>query len=229
MTRTRQYLQPALALTALLGLSACATKVPDRIDNALTPTQHFEAKVVESQPEMRLAVHAQGLSANQTKALGEFVRDWAQAGGGQITLRAPTGGPGSAAAFRTAEGARAVLSDQGVPSDLLILTGYDSSGDPGAVLSLSYHRLEAVVPVCGKTWTNVARSAANDVQPNFGCAVTANMAAQIADPADLAGPRASTPADAGRRLTVLDKYRQGKVTSSEKDEQAKGAISDAVK
>jgi pilus assembly protein CpaD len=69
----------------------------------------------------------------------------------------------------------------------------------------------------------------NDVQPNFGCAVTANMAAQIANPADLARPQHATPADAARRSLVLDKYRKGQITSSEKDDQAKGVVSDAIK
>ena len=49
----------------------------------------------------------------------------------------------------------------------------------------------------------------NEGYPEFGCAVTANIAAQIADPADLLAPRASDAPDAQRRQVVLDKYRQG--------------------
>ena len=37
-----------------------------------------------------------------------------------------------------------------------------------------------------------------------------------------------TPADGLRRATVLDKYRQGQVTSSERDKQAAGTVSNAV-
>ena len=54
------------------------------------------------------------------------------------------------------------------------------------------------------------------------------MAAQIANPEDLIRPRDSTPADAGRRDTVLGKYRKGDVTASAKDEQATGVVSKAV-
>lgn len=218
-----------LAATVLLGLCGCATKIPDRIENARTPTEHFQAKAIESLAETRLAVHAQGLSANQANALAAFVEDWAAGGGGRITLRAPNGGADAGAAFRTAEGARTFLMDRGVPADLLLLTGYDAGGDPGAVISLSYPRTEAIIPACGKTWTSLSHSSANAVQPNFGCAVTANFAAQVANPGDLIRPSDSMPADASRRMTVLDKYRQGKITSSEKDDQAKGAISQAVK
>ena len=40
--------------------------------------------------------------------------------------------------------------------------------------------------------------------------------------------RAETPADAQRRGTVLDKYRQGQLTSSARDDQATGTVSKAV-
>jgi len=40
-----------LALVALCGLSACATKVPDRIGaSAKTPTEHFQARAEPASP-----------------------------------------------------------------------------------------------------------------------------------------------------------------------------------
>jgi pilus assembly protein CpaD len=226
---THALIRPILAIAALASLSACATKVPDRVDNARTPTEHFEAKAAASEAEVRLAVHAQGLSASQADALAQFAADWNDSEGGAITLKAPTGGPDAAAAFRTAEGARSFLIDQGVPADRLVMTGFDAKTEPTPVIHLIYTRYQAVIPACGKTWKNISSSANNDVQANFGCAVTANLAAQIADPADLAGPRRSAPADSARRAVVLDKYRKGQPTSSEKDDQAKGVVSDAIK
>lgn len=226
----RRLTRPILAIAALATLSACASaKAPDRMVEAKTPTEHYQAKAVAAPQEVRLAVHAQGLSGPQADALAQFAQDWMDAEGGTITLRAPTGGPDAGAAFRTVEGARSFLIDQGVPADRLIVAGYDARGAPGGVLHISYDAYRAVVPACGKTWINVAHSLTNDVQPNFGCAVTANMAAQIANPADLVRPQRSTPPDAARRATVLEKYRKGQVTASDKDDQAKGVVSDAIK
>ena len=79
-----------------------------------------------------------------------------------------------------------------------------------------------------QVWTDLRRSAQNTVQPNFGCAVTANVAAQIADPSDLLGPRPTDPSDAGRRAVVLDKYRKGQRTGAATDNRADGAVSNAV-
>lgn len=226
----RSLTTPVLALAALASLSACATKVPDRVGKeAKTPTEHFQMRAEPTDQEVRLAVHAQGLSANQAAALAQFAADWSDGGGGTITLRSPTGGADAGAAAHITEGARAFLIDQGVPPDHIQVVSYDARGEPAPVLRIGYSAYRAVVPSCGKTWTNIAKSAANEVQPNFGCAVTANMAAQIADPADLAHPRQMTPGDASRRAIMLDKYRKGQTTSSDKDDQAKGAISDAIK
>ena len=221
--------RPLIAVLAVTGLTACATKVPDRIADARTPTEHFQAKVTAADQEIRLAIHAQGLSANQTEAVAAFAADWREAEGGVITLSAPSGGAPSRAAFRTVEGVRGVLISQGVAASHIAVVDYDAKGDPAAPLRVTYLRYRADIPACGKVWTNIAHSADNEVQPNFGCAVTANMAAQIANPTDLTRPRASTPIDTGRRETVLDKYRKGQATSSDKDDQAKGVISNVAR
>ncbi|MCI3135359.1 CpaD family pilus assembly protein [Phenylobacterium aquaticum] len=226
-----------LALTLLLaGLSACASAPSEeasgplgRVADPRLPTEHYQAQAVESPQEIRLAVHAQGLSANQANALARFVQTWSDGEGGVITLSAPTGGPDGAAAFRTGEGARTFLIAQGVPADRIQVTGYDPAGQPEAPLRIGYTRYEAVIPACGREWQNLASTKTNDVSSNFGCAITANMAAQIANPGDLLRPRDMTPADAARRATVLEKYRKGQVVSSEKDAQAQGVVSDAIK
>ncbi len=49
---------------------------------------------------------------------------------------------------------------------------------------------------------------------NLGCAIQRNLAAQVADPADLMQPRGETPAYAMRRTTVVEKYRQGQATAT---------------
>ena len=226
----RRLTLPILAIAALASLSAFASaKAPGRVADAKTPTEHYQARAVAEPREVRLAVHAQGLSGPQGDALAQFAQDWAEAEGGTITLRAPTGGPDAGAAFRTVEGARSFLIDQGVPADRLIVTGYDAKGAPGGVLYIAYEAYRVAPLSCGKNWDNIARSMTNQVQSNFGCAVTANMAAQIANPADLVRPQHSTPIDAARRATVLDKYRKGQSTASDKDDQAKGVVSDAIK
>jgi pilus assembly protein CpaD len=77
---------------------------------------------------------------------------------------------------------------------------------------------------CSKTWDNLTSTGDNRPSTHFGCAVTANMGLQVADPRDLVTPKAADGYDDGRRLIVLDKYRQGAITSSTKDSQASGQV-----
>jgi pilus assembly protein CpaD len=61
---------------------------------------------------------------------------------------------------------------------------------------------------------------------NHGCAIQRNLAAQVAEPADLVQPRADTPALTSRRATVLEKYRKGEGTATQNPDANKGKISD---
>jgi pilus assembly protein CpaD len=230
-----RMIQPSLRLLAVLALgaavSACATRpAPDAVADARTPTEQFVPRVVASPEEIRLAVHPDGVSANQAAALAAFADAWREAEGGAVSIQAPAGpGPDSGAVGRATESARARLLAAGVPAQMIQVVGYDAGGAANAPLVVGFLRHQVDLPRCGETWTNIARSASNAPQPNFGCAVTANMAAQIANPSDLVAARPMDPSDAGRRSVVLDKYRKGEVTASQVDENAGGAVSQAVR
>ena len=98
----------------------------------------------------------------------------------------------------------------------------------GAAVAVAFNSYAADGPRCGREWTSFTHSSDNVANSNFGCATTANLAAMIANPADLAAPRAEDPADAGRREQVISKYRAGQVTSTSSDSQANGHVSTAV-
>jgi pilus assembly protein CpaD len=51
-------------------------------------------------------------------------------------------------------------------------------------------------------------NAENKHYADFGCSYQNNLAAQIANPADLIGPRKQTSIDAERRGQVIDDYRK---------------------
>ena len=220
-----------LVFAAALSLGACASKVPPqvgKVDAPRTPTELWRAEVSTQPQELRLAVRGEGLSAAQSDALAAFAEGW-RAEGGPIVLRAPVGGPDPAAVARATEHVRGFLIDQGVSNAEVSVMGYEAKGDRAAPLMLTRQQYAVTVPTCGREWTNVAHSRTNEVQANFGCATTANMAVQIANPADLLRPAASTPPDAQRRDIVLDKYRKGEITASARDEQANGAVAQSGK
>lgn len=227
MTSSLTRLTP---VAAALALSACASgPTPMAGPIAATPLDTWSSRVqVVAQPdEIRLAPHATGLSGTQARALAEFHARWTVAEGGVITVAAPTGAAGSGGAYRVSADARAFLVSQGTRPEQVRLVGYDAAGAPDAPIIVGFQRYAAIAPRCGE-WTAATSTASNQPYGNLGCAVTANIAAQVANPGDLVGARPMDPADTGRRMTVLGKYRSGETTSTAKDEQASGAVSTAV-
>ena len=219
-----------LSLSALAGaalLSACATdsKSAKGLDEAITPTEQFPLKADETPGQIRLAAHPTGLSPAQRAAVEAMADRWLQDGGGVVTIRVPTTGVDPRAADVTSGETAELLQAAGVPGEKIRRIGYDASGDGVAPIVVAYTTYQAEIPRCGLKWGNLSSNGKNKPMDNFGCAVSANMAAQIADPADIAGPRSSDPTDAGRRTTVIDKYRQGQPTGGAVEAGSSGTLS----
>jgi pilus assembly protein CpaD len=107
---------------------------------------------------------------------------------------------------------------------------YDGTGARAAPLIISYRTYNAVVPNCRDlSFWDMTDTSTNSAMPSLGCAVNTNLAAMIADPSDLVGDQPTDPADIGRRQIVMTKYRNGEKTSADKNTDASGAISQAVK
>jgi pilus assembly protein CpaD len=221
-----------LAGLGLLALGACASD--PQADHkpaappAITPTEQFSIKVQPAPLELKLGPHPDGLSPMQAAALRDFIGRWNDADRGMITVKAPEHGPNAEAVYRTATGARDFLIAQGVSPDVVRIVGYDAGADPAAPVRVGLLRYEARGPACGQDWGNLADAFKNETYAEFGCSVTANIAAQVANPEDLLHPRAETPPDGSRRQVVIDKYRLGTTTTTAKDAQANGAVSSGV-
>ncbi len=216
-----------LPLLACMALAACATDDKDVGGPAagLTPTQQYPMTADQHPDEVKLAPHAAGLSPAQQEALAALYGRWNDAGGGMVTIKTPLTGADPAAAYATSEASRAFLIGLGVPTDRVTRAGYDAQDQGLAPIVVSYAAYEAVIPECGHHIGNLTSTGSNKPSGNFGCAVSANMAVQIANPGDIVAPRADGPADANRPHDVLDKYRKGETSSTAADSQASASTS----
>ena len=220
-----------LAVASLAAAAAACASAPTKPDLAsqpapLTPTQQFKAEAKPHPDQILLAPHPEGVSAAQAAALGGLVERWRESGGGPIVIQAPE--HGGSEAYRAAAGVQAELEALGVQENSIELAGYVGDGSPRAPLIVGFAHYVAEIPACGRNWNSFTTDMGNGPNSNFGCAVTANMAAMVANPADLAQPQPMTAPDADRRETVIGKYRTGGVMSSTKDPQSDTQISDAV-
>lgn len=217
----------ALLTTTALALGACVGG-PASLGGELplTPTSRYQLQVEPDLDRIALAVHDTGLSAAQNDALRALVARYSYVDAVPMVIEAPAGN--DAVALKTAYDVKSALAAFGVSPDRINLVSY-AAPDPRAPVVVGYQTIRAVVPLCGAVWGNLGRSGDNQSASNFGCAVTANLAAQIEDPRDIQRPRAMTPSDAGRRTVVVDLYRAGKPTSAEPETLIRDtAISKAV-
>lgn len=202
----------ALLSAATLLLGACVGG-PASLggEPPLTPTSRYQLQVEPDLDRIALAVHDSGLSPAQGDALQALVGRYRYVEPVPIVIEAPAGN--DPVALKTAYDIKSALAASGVAPDRIMLISY-AAPDPRAPVVVGYQTVRAAVPQCGTAWGNLSRTGDNQSASNFGCAVTANLAAQIADPRDIQTPRAMTPADAGRRTVVFDLYRGGKQTAA---------------
>jgi pilus assembly protein CpaD len=212
------------ALLAAAGLAGCASHAAPPPTAARTPTEQFEPKVDDHVEGIQLAVHSGELSKAQVDALWGLVSTWRDSGSGQIQVETPQGPLAADMAAKIED----ALQGFGVRRDQFSLSFYPAEG-PEPVVRVSYKRYVASIPHCGEAFSDFTKTGNNTPQSDFGCAITANIAAMVANPADLASHRPEDPIDAGRRQVVLDKYRAGEATASALDAQADGTVSAVAK
>jgi len=220
----------AEAPLAPLSSSTAAKKVNPTYDpRPATPLSQYRASTEELDGQIALAPHTSGqLSEAQKTALKTLVTKVASLSEGAFVLRIAGPDPESGDAAMTAQAAADQLRALGVSTDRISFGRYDAPQRGGPV-QISYSAFAAIGPNCKKGWDDFSATGENNVTRHFGCATASNLAAMIADPRDLQRPAAETSADATRRINVLGKYRKGETTSTSKDDQASGAVSQSVK
>ena len=222
----RSAVKHAFVLAAALVLSSCAAATTGQMNVApVTPLSQYVLQVEPGMDRIALAVHEQGLSANQHDALRSLVSRFGAEQASVLRIEAPTGNDPVTSA--QAYAMRDAVQAMGVPGQMIQVVGYDAP-DPRAPVLAGFEVLRAHIPDCSAEPRNLSSRYSNMPTGGFGCAVTANMAAQIADPRDIRGPRTFQPADSGRAAVVFSLYRQGEQTAAEQETLVAGRISRAV-
>ena len=92
-----------------------------------------------------------------------------------------------------------------------MITSYQAgSAEVSAPVRVTYTAMRAQTDKCGRWPEDILQiPARTSTTPNFGCSYQNNLAAQIANPADLLGPRKQTPIDAANRDAVIGEYQNG--------------------
>ncbi len=221
------------AFVAILALSACATmpvagtgtNQADATADPKTPISQYKLTATTDTDTINLRINPNGFSENQIRALTQLAARTSWVSGESSDVQIITSPDPTAIA--AGQAVKAYLAGHDVSREHMSQISEDAQ--PGDVITLVVFSYQARTFDCNKSWENLAATRNNTPHQNFGCALTSNLAAQIADPRDLVHPTPAASPDAARKSTILDKYRKGEVTSSAVDTASKGTISDAIK
>ena len=81
------------------------------------------------------------------------------------------------------------------------------SGDVSAPIRVSYFAVRASTDKCGRWPEDLMQNSENKHYANFGCSYQNNLAAQVANPNDLVGPRRPGEIDAEKRGNAIGDYQ----------------------
>jgi pilus assembly protein CpaD len=169
---------------------------------------------------LKVGRYAQGLTPQQRAEVLAFADQSraSDAGNSRLVISAPGGADNEVAAMHAVRQIRRILSDYGFAETSIAVEAYQAEEHREPPIRVSYLRYVATGPECGFWPTNLAYEPQNLPYPNLGCATQHNFAAQVANPADLLGPRTESDRSAERRDTVWDKYARGESTVAKKSE-----------
>jgi pilus assembly protein CpaD len=242
-SRWRSMSGRALLLAGVaLALSACQHSPQVTTGIAETAPADYRQRhpiaIKEGQRTVELFVGRArgGLSPVQQADVAAFAHAWRRESSGGIIVDVPAGTENARAAQEALVEVRSILTASGVPAPAITTRPYRPV-DPRimANLKLNYPKMVASAGPCGlwpddlgRSWDR--RQAENGPYWNLGCATQRNFAAMVENPADLVQPRGDTPLAAGRRSTVLEKYRKGEATGAASNPDAeKGKITEIGK
>lgn len=202
---------PALLLAITL-LGGCANR--DSVTVGAIPDDYrTNHPIMISQQDRSLDIPVGASDRDVTRAQKEsllgFLEGYDRAAASVVTISVPTGSANEIAAQSAARGLAKVAAANGVRRDRIAFISYDAgAGDIAAPVRVTYSAMRAHTDKCGRWSADIADTTENKHYTNFGCSYQNNLAAQIANPNDLLGPRQQTPVDATRRGVVIDGYRK---------------------
>lgn len=215
---TRAVLLAAIAAAVLTG---CARRDSITVGSVPDDYRTNHPIVVAEQEEkidLPVGVGDNTMSRIQRTALSGYIAHYDESAGAPITILYPSGSANAVAAGLVAADIARHIQSRGIPGGRVVSMPYEAGApDASPPIRVSYRRMKASTGQCGRWPDDILKTTDNKHYANFGCAYQNNLAAQMANPADLLGPRAPGDIDAENRGDALDEYKAREVTGTFRD------------
>ncbi len=214
-----------------LGLAGCASN-----ENPYVPQERYTGTVLDGHAitarserqflQVDLNAEDSQLRRDEVKEIEGFLARYIDHGHGPLLLSVPANGENEEIAIQAVVEARDMAWGTGVNYEDMVGMAYDATGQVDAPMILAFDSYKAVKPQCmGLGAYDIADAKSNSALPSLGCAIRSNMAAMIADPADLLGERPLDEGSLDRRIIQFDLYREGAATAAERTGEESATIS----
>ena len=203
---------PVLVVMAAALLAGCANR-DSVVVGAIPDDYRTNHPIMISEKDQKLdlpvAASAKGMTQSQRQVLLGFYDAYDTSAAPVLTIAVPAGSANELAARSASRDFAKLATANGIRRDRIAMVAYQAtSGETSAPVRLVYTSIRAHTDKCGRWPEDIAETTENKHYSNFGCSYQNNLAAQIANPADLLGPRKRTTIDAENRSEVIDAYRK---------------------
>ncbi|RWP09431.1 CpaD family pilus assembly protein [Mesorhizobium sp.] len=203
---------PVLAVAVAALLAGCAKR--DSITVGAVPDDYrtnHPIVIAEKNEKIDLPVGAgdRGMTGSQRDTLLGFLDGYDKSAAPTLTISIPSGSANEIAATAAGRDFARLAIASGISRNRIVITTYQSvSAEASAPIRVAYVSVKAQTDRCGRWPEDLMQTSENKHYADFGCSYQNNLAAQIANPTDLLGPRKQSDIDAENRGAVVDVYRQ---------------------
>ena len=210
----RRLVRPATALAAAAVaalLAGCANR--DSVTVGSIPDDYrtnHPIVIAEKEEKIDLVVGTsdRGATRPQKAALEGFLAGYDRTAAPVLRIMTPQGASNDVAAAEAAHDFARIARKDGVPDNRIMIVPYQAgSAEVPAPVRVSFTAVRAQTNKCGRWPDDILKNADNKHYANYGCSMQNNVAAQLANPEDLLGPRKQTPIDAANRTAAIDNYQ----------------------
>jgi len=209
--RVHRSMVPALAIMLAASLAGCANR--DSITVGSIPDDYrtnHPIVIAEKNQKIDLPVGAgdRGMTGAQRDTLLGFLDGYDKGAAPSLTIAIPRGSANEVAALVAGRDFARVAAAAGVKRDRIVMTSYQSAvPEASAPVRVAFVAVRAQTDKCGRWPDDLTETSENKHYADFGCSYQNNLAAQVANPNDLIGPRKQSEIDAENRGAVIDLYR----------------------
>lgn len=202
---------PIMAVAVSALLAGCAHR--DSITVGAIPDDYrtnHPIVIAEKNQKIDLPVGAgdRGMTGSQRDTLLGFLDGYDKSAAPALTIQIPSGSANEVAATAAGHDFARLAVAAGIKRDRVVVVSYQAgSSEASAPVRVSYIAVRAQTDKCGRWPADLVETSENKHYADFGCSYQNNLAAQMANPGDLLGPRKSTTIDAANRSKAIGVYQ----------------------